>query len=339
MTNIESVLSDLKNNKYAPVYFLQGEEPFFIDQISDFIEENAMDEAAKSFNQMILYGKDVKMNDILSNARRFPMMSDRQVVIVKEAQSLQDFKNEAGQKLLSDYLDDPLPSTILVFCHKYKKIDRRKALGKALEKKAVFVDTKKLYDNQLPEWIKKYTQSQGHEITDKAAYLMGGYIGNDLERISNELRKILINFKEKTTIDDNHVHRYIGISKEYNVFELQKALAYKDVQKANSIVNYFAANPRNNPIVVTVAVLYAFYAKLLMVHKIPDKNNRSVASKLKIPTFVAGEYITAVKSFPLQKTIDNISYIRQADLQSKGVGANNLAEGEILKELIFKLLH
>jgi len=339
MPTVDAVLSDLKNNKYAPVYFLQGEEPFFIDQIANYIEKNALEESARGFDQVIMYGKDIRMTDVLNNARRFPMMAERQVLIIKEAQSIQDFKTDAGQKLLLDYLDNPQPSTILVFSHKYKKVDRRKALGKTIGQKAVLVDTKKMYDNQLPEWIVKHTREQGFEISDKAAFLMANYIGNDLERLSNELHKITINFQEKIKIDEGHIHKYIGISKEYNVFELQKALAYKDILKANKIINYFAANPRSNPIVMVVAVLYTFYAKVLMVHKSPDKSNKAIASKLRLPTFIAGEYATAAKNYPLGKVMNNISHLRHADLQAKGVNASNLPEDQVLKELIYNLMH
>ena len=238
----EAVIKDLKSGLFAPIYFLQGEEPYYIDQIANYIEEHALEASQKGFNQVVMYGKDHPVNAVVTNARRFPMMSERQVVIVKEAQNIADLNKEAGQKLLLDYIQNPLPSTILVICHKYKSIDKRKALGKQLDKHTVLVDTKKLYDNQIPDWVSNYVKSQGFTIDPKATQMFADYIGNDLERLSNEIDKVLINFEEKVTINPEIVQKYVGISKEYNVFELQKALQSKDVLKANRIVNYFAAN-------------------------------------------------------------------------------------------------
>jgi len=337
--DVDSILNDLKNNKYSPIYFLQGEEPFFIDQVSDYIEKNVVDEASKGFNQIIMYGKDVSVNEVVNNARRFPMMSDRQLVLIKEAQNIKDLNKESGSKLLSDYLNNPLPSTILVFCYKYKKIDQRKSIGKDLAKKTVFLDAKKLYDNQIPDWIKKYVAGIGFKITDEGAYLLSNCIGNNLERISNEIRKVLINFKEEKEITRDHVHKYIGISKEFNVFELTKALAFRNPVKAISIVNYFAANPRENPIVMVLAILYSFFARLLVVQSLADKSEKSISAKLKIPFFAAKEYSHAIKSYDNAKLESIVSDLRNADMQIKGINVSSLNEEQILKELIFRILH
>lgn len=334
----EAVIKDLKNGQYAPVYFLQGEESFYIDQISDYVESHALEESQRSFNQVVMYGKDHPVNAVITNARRFPMMSERQVVIVKEAQNLQDLNKEPGQKLLLDYIQNPLPSTILVICHKYKSIDKRKALGKKLDKHTVLVDTKKLYDNQVPDWVSGYVQGKGFSIDPKATQMFADYIGNDLERLSNEIDKVLINFQEKITINPEIVQKYVGISKEYNVFELQKALQNKDVLKANRIINYFGANSKKNPIIPIIAMLYGFYSKLLLVHTAKDKSQGSLASTLRVNPYFVKDYLMAVRAYSLPQTINCIHYIKEADLRSKGVGYSH-TEGELLKELVFKLIH
>ncbi len=335
----ESVIAELKKGNYAPVYFLQGDEAYYIDLISDYIEENALTEGDKGFNQTIIYGKDHQVSQVITNAKRFPMMSQRQVVIVKEAQDLSDLNKEAGQKLLLDYIKNPLASTILVFGHKYKSIDKRKALGKALDKYTVFVSTKKLYDNQVPAWIGTYVSGKQHKIKPKATQMLADFIGNNLERLANEIDKILINFAEKVEIDEAMVQKYVGISKDFNVFELQKALQVMDIMKANRIVNYFESNSKRNPIIPVIAVLFSFYSKLLVAHHSKDKSERALASVLKVNPYFAKDYIIALRHYPLIKVVDNIRHLREADLKSKGVGNASATEGQILRELVFKLMH
>ena len=335
----DSVLKDLKAGRYAPVYFLQGDEPFFIDKISDYIEKNALSEAEKGFNQMVMYGKDVDVTSILNNARRYPMMSERQVVIVKEAKDIQDINRQEAQTMLESYVKKPLPSTVLVICHKYKTLDGRKSLTKTLDKHAVFVTTKKLYDNQVPDWITQYVTESGFTIDRKAAFMLTEFIGNDLERLSNELDKVVINFQEKIQIDAALIQKYVGISKEYNVFELQKALAVRDVVKANRIVQYFEANPKNHPVIPMIAMLFSYYSRLLLIHHSGERSEGGVAKLLKINPFFAKEYLLALQNYNLPTVIRNISFLRQADLQSKGIDSGGMTEGQLLKELVFKLLH
>lgn len=335
----ESVLADIKDNKYAPVYFLQGEEPYYIDLISDAIEKNALKEAEKGFNQIIMYGKDAEVNKIITNARRYPMMSERQVVIVKEAQEIPDLNKEEGQRLLESYIKNPLPSTILVFAHKYKTLDGRKSLAKTVKDGAVLVTTKKLYDNKIPGWITNYVKAKGYTIDMKATQMLADFIGNNLSSLSNEIDKILINLKESTSINAAIVQRFVGISKEYNVFELQKALGVRDVVKANQIVNYFEANTKNNPIIPVIAVLYAYYSKLLQIHHTKDKSEKNIAALLQLNPFFVKDYLIAVRNYPLQKVIENIHHLRKADLQSKGIDTAGIAEGQLLRELVFKLSH
>lgn len=335
----ENVLKEIQNNQYAPIYFLQGEEPYYIDLIVNYIEKNALSEVEKGFNQLVLYGKDVDINTIITNARRYPMMSDRQVVIVKEAQEIQDLGKEDGLKVLDGYFKNPLPSTILVFAHKYKTIDGRKAIGKTIEKFAVMVTTKKLYDNQLPEWIQGYVKSKGFTIDQKAVHMLADNIGNNLERLSNEIDKVLINFPSGTLLNPDIIQKYVGISKEYNIFELQKALGIKDVLKANQIIRYFESNPKNNPLIPIIAVLFSFYTKLLLIHHAKDKSERSLATALQMNPYIIKEYVIASRNYSLGKIIQNIQFLSIADLHSKGIETSYVSEGQILKELVFKLLH
>ncbi|UII25245.1 DNA polymerase III subunit delta [Fulvivirga maritima] len=335
----EGILSDLKNKKYSPVYFFQGEETYYIDLLTDYIEDNVLTDTEKGFNQIILYGRDVQMNEVLTNARRFPMMAERQVVIVKEAQNISDINKESGQKLLIDYIKNPVGSTILVFAHKNKSLDKRKSLGKLIEKHAVALTTKKLYDNQVPAWVEKYLKSKGFSATTKAIQMLSDSIGNDLERLANEVDKILINYKEKIEINESIVQKYVGISKDYNVFELQKALIAKDVVKANQIINYFEANDKKNPIIPIIAVLFSFYSKLLMVVGSKDRSERNLASVLKVNPYFVKDYLLAARNYSPAQVINNIHYIKDADLKSKGVGNASASDGQLLKELVFKLLH
>ena len=339
MKQTSQIIKNIKAGQYAPIYFLDGEEPYYIDLIAGLIEEHALDESAKGFNQIILYGKDVRISDVLNNAKRFPMMSDRQVVIVKEAQNIVDIGKEAGVDALIQYLENPLPSTILVFCYKHKKLDKRKALAKSLEKHAVFATSSKLYDNQLPDWIREYFREKEFKITDKSVFMLAESIGNNLERLSNEIDKMLINFKEKVEITDQIIHKYIGISKEYNAFELQKAVALKEIVKANKIIQYFEANPKNNPVIPIISILYSFFSKLLILHGTADKSDSNLASVMKVNRFFIRDYTAAARNYPPQKVVSIIGDLRHADLQSKGVNAANMPDGQILKELIFKILH
>lgn len=339
MKEATRILENLKTGQFAPIYFLQGEEPYYIDLIANFIEQNALDEMAKGFNQIILYGKDIRISDVLNNAKRYPMMSDRQVVIVKEAQNIQDIGKEAGDQYLIQYLENPLPSTILVLCYKHKKLDRRKALGKALEKNTVFLTSNKLYDNQVPDWIRAHFKEKDFTITDKSVFMLAEYIGNNLERLSNEIDKLLINFKEKVEINDQLIQKYVGISKEYNAFELQKAVALKEIIKANKIINYFEANPKNNPVIPIISILYSFFSKLLVLHGTADKSDKNLASVLKVNPYFVREYKTAANNYQQSKVVRVIGDLRYADLQSKGVNAANLPDGQILRELIYKILH
>jgi DNA polymerase-3 subunit delta len=335
----EQILSDLKNNNYAPVYFLQGEEPYFIDLISDYIEANALDESEKGFNQRVLYGKDVGLNDVISAAKSFPMMGQRQVIIVKEAQELAELKKkDADLAVFENYLQNPQPSTVLVFGHKHKKLDKRKKITKSLTQHAVFLESSKIYENKVPEWIEQFVKGKNHKINRQATMLLTEYIGNNLERLSNEINKILINFKEPVEINEKHVQEYVGINKDYNIFELQKAVVQGNVLQANRIIQFFAADPKNHPVILSIGFLNSFFTKLLLIHHHPDKSDRGVAQAAGVSPYIAKEYMAAIRRYNLQKVLQNLQYIYEADLTSKGVNAS-MADEQLMKELLFKLMH
>ncbi len=329
----EQIISDLKNKVYHPVYVLMGEEPFFIDQISDYIEENVLDESEKSFNLTISYGKDTDVHTLIGYAKRFPMMANHQVIIIKEAQNLDKI-----DEFLS-YVENPLKSTILVICYKYKTLDKRKVFTKSVAKHGILFESDKLYDNQLPEWIVNFLKQKKYSISPKAAVLLSEYLGADLSRIANELGKLMLNIPANTEITPDHIEQNIGISKDFNVFELQKAIGVKNIFKANQIINYFAANPRDNPLVVTLANFFQFFSKILIYHSLSDKSRNNVASALSINPFFVNDYQLAAKNYNAGKLIAIVGYLREYDLKSKGIDNISASEGELLKELLYKILH
>lgn len=326
------ILSDLKNGKYAPIYLLMGEEPYYIDLISDYIEEHALDAASRDFDQIVVYGKDTTLREVIQTARRFPMFGERQVVIVKEAQHLGSFDD------LNYYLQQPQKSTILVFCYKYGSLDKRLKLLKEIEKTGVLMESAKIRDYQVVGWITDYVRQHKLDIDSKAVALLAEYLGTDLSKIINELNKLIIGCAGKTITADL-VESNVGISKDYNVFELQKALVKRDVLKANRIIRYFAANPKNNPLVMVLAQLFKFFSNLMIYHYLGDKQENSVAVALKISPFFVRDYKEAAQSFNARRTMNAISYIREAAARQNGVDVYQMADEDILKELIFKILH
>ncbi len=333
------LLSSLQKKEYKPLYFLQGEEPFYIDQVAAYIEENVLNEAEKGFNLTIMYGKDSSMEQVLANARRFPMMAERQVVIVKEAQALADFKNEAGRDMLEAYCQIPVPTTLLVFCHKYGKLNGTTKLAKALKKHAVLLTTEVIRDYKLPAWINDYLQTIGLTATEKAIQLLADHIGNNLEKLTNEIDKLRINLPKGAVIDDQAVHTYVGINKDYNVFELQNAIATRNPLKANQIMKYYGANPKEHHPIPTIAFLYGMFAKILKTHAAPDKSQAGLARHLKVAPFVVKEYVKAAQNYPLGKVLQNMAVLQRADLTVKGVESAPVKEAEILIQLVFELLH
>lgn len=335
--SVRKIMTDLKARKYAPVYFLQGEETFYIDLISNYIEANALPESDRSFNQVILYGKDAAMASILTHARRFPMMAEKQVVIVKEAQDIPDLNKETGARLLLDYLKNPAPTTILVFCHKHKTLDKRKDPGKKIDQYTIALSCKKIYDNQLPEFVNEYAHERKISIDDRAVSVLCEYVGNDLHRLANEIDKLMI-ASQGNSISLEQVMNGVGVSKEYNIFELQKAIIRKDTLLANKIVNYYEANTRKNPMIPVVAFLYSFFSKLLAASQSPDKSDRGLVSSLKISPYAAKDYVLALRLYPAEKIIYIISSLKDADLKLKGVNSGSDTEGQILRELVYRIL-
>lgn len=336
---VKKILTDIKAKKYAPVYFLQGEEAYYIDLIADLIEKHALSEAEKGFNQVILYGKDVTVATILTHARRFPMMAERQVVIVKEAQDIQDLNRETGAKLLLDYLGRKVPSTVLVFCHKHKSLDKRKELGKKIDQLTVAINTKKLYDNQLPEFVNEYTAERKIPIDDQAIRALCEFVGNDLHRLANEIDKLIISLKPGEAITANHVMSQVGVSKEYNIFELQRAILQRDHIMANKIVNHFEANTKKNPAIPVVAYLYSFYSKLLAASQAADKSDKGLASELRVSPYAARDYSSALRIYQSPKIIDIIASLKEADLKLKGVNTGSADDGQIVRELVWRMMN
>jgi len=310
-----------------------GEEAYYIDQISDYIEKNVLDESEKGFNQQVMYGRDVTIEDIISAAKRYPMMAERQVIIIKEAQDL----SKNIENLLS-YAENPQPSTVLVFNYKYKTLDKRKKLYKVISKSGLIFESKKLYENQVSDWIIRLLRGKKYQIEPKAASMLVEFLGTDLSKISNEMNKLMVILPEGTIIKDHHIEDNIGISKEFNNFELRKAIGEKNILKANRIINYFSENSKNNPLVVTISSLNIFFTQLLFFYGLQDKSKKSVVISLRIKPYFVDEYLVAAKNYPIQKVTSIISFLRDADVKSKGVGANQ-SQRDILKELIFKILH
>jgi DNA polymerase III subunit delta len=336
----DKLLADIQAGKLAPVYFLHGEEEYYIDRVSSLIEEKALQPSEKDFNQHILFGKDQSMASVLQTARKFPMFAERQLVIVKEAQELKDLTKEVGEKLMLNYLDSPLPSTILVFCHKLKSLDKRKALYKALDKKAIVMNSMPVPDYKLGKWIQSEIESSGYKVKPEVAQLMAEFIGNDLHRVVNELKKIKENLPKKgETITEELVEKYVGVSREYNVFELQKAIGFKDAEKTYRIVAYFESNPKNHPLVMTVTSLFNYFVKVIKTHANKDKGEGHLAGVLGVNPFFVKEYTAAAKMYPYPKCVRIIEYIRQTDLVSKGFGSPSVNDAYILKELVHKIFH
>ena len=335
------ILKDLKNRKFKPLYLLHGEEPYFIDLVSNYIEHHLLPEHERGFNQTVVYGKDTDIMTVLNAAKRYPMMADYQVVLVKEAQDMKWGKDDDNKKSIDpvlSYLENPLPSTILVFCYKYGKFDKRKKTYKAIEKNGLIFESATLYDNKVPAWVEGYVSEKGYKMNQQGSAMIAEYLGNDLAKIANELEKLMLNVSAGQEITLKHIQDNIGISKEYNVFELQTALTKKDAYKVNQIINYFEANPKSNPIVLVLGNLNNFFSKVLVYHYVKDKTPQNLAREMGVNPYFIKDYEQAARNYPLGKIFQVISYLREYDLKSKGV-ESNAPHGELMKELVFKILH
>ncbi len=331
--DFSKIMNDIAAKRYAPLYLLCGEEPYYIDQISDYIEEHALDEAEREFNQSILYGRETDAIKVLEYAKRYPMMSEYQVVIVKEAQDLKDIDN------LAPYAEKPLSTTILVLCYKHKKYDKRKSLSKIIEKKGVYFESARIYQEKVPAWITSYINSKNYQVTPKAALLLGDFLGTDLSKIANEISKLFILLPPGSTITEDVIEKNIGISKDYNFFEFQEALASKNIEKANNIVTYFNANQKDNPLVKIVPMTYGFFSKVLICASLPDKSQSSVASAIGVNPFLTRDYLKAASNYSLGKLTEVIAILREFDLKSKGVDSGSAPQSDLMKEMVFRILH
>ncbi len=332
----EQILADLKQKKFSPVYFLAGKEPFFIDAITDYIEENALTESEKAFNQTILYGRDVDHLTVIDNARRYPMMAQRQLIIIKEAQEMKDLAD------LAKYIEKPTPTTVLVICHKHKTFNKSTKFAKLVKAKALLFESSKLYDNQVPDWVVSRLKGHKLKISSGAAGLIAEYLGTDLSLISHELEKLVLHLPPGSEVTEKDVEEHIGISREYNIFELQKALAVKDLSKVARIVTNFIANPKKNPFIMVTSSLAGFFTKVYQMHFLKGKPDAEIQRSLNLrSSYALREFRAAMRHYPLPKTEEIISILKKYDLMAKGVEYNSVGkeDGALLKELIFRITH
>lgn len=332
MDEVVKIVNDIKAGNIKPIYFLMGEEPYYIDKLTEYMEANLLSEDEKGFNQTVLYGRDVSVDDIVSTAKRYPMMAERQVVIVREAQEL----SRSIDKLES-YAENPMPTTVLVIAYKYKTLDKRKKLTKFLDKTGLVYESKKLYENQVGDWLKRVLAGKKLNIEPKAAAMLVDFLGTDLSKIANELDKLAIILPQGSTITPELIEENIGFSKDFNVFELRKAIGERNVKKAYQIAQYFADNPKDNPLVLTVGQTFGFFVQLLKYHGLKDRSPKSVASALGINPFFVKEYDVAIKNYPMKKVSHIVASLRDIDVKSKGVGANGLPPGDLMKEMLAKI--
>lgn len=332
MDEVVKIINDIKAGNIKPIYFLMGEEPYYIDRITEYLENSLLSEDEKGFNQVVLYGRDTSIDEIVSNAKRFPMMAERQVVIVKEAQDLAKSIDK-----LEAYAQNPQPTTVLVFAYKYKTLDKRKKVTKTLEKHGLVYESKKMYENQVGQWINRVLQGRGYNIEPKANAMLVAFLGNDLSRIANELNKLEIILPKGSTITPNHIEENIGFSKDFNVFEFRKAIGEGNKAKAHQIATYFAQNAKENPMVLVNGQVFSFFSALLQYHGLKDKSPGNVAKVLKVNPYFVNDYIEASKRFPMRKVSSIVAALRGIDVKSKGVGAANLNDAELYKEMLLSI--
>lgn len=334
MDEVLKIINDIKAGTIKPIYFLMGEEPYYIDRLTEYIEHNILSEEEKSFNQMVIYGRDTTIEEIISSAKRYPMMAERQVVLVKEAQDLSKTIDS-----LESYVENPQPTTVLVIAYKYKSLDKRKKIVKLLEKNGVVYESKKLYENQIGEWLKRVLQGRKLSIEPKASAMLIDFLGTDLSKIANEINKLAIILPEGSTITPAIIEENIGFSKDFNPFELRKAIGERNQFKAYQIANYFAQNQKENPNFKTIGLVFGFFSQLLQYHGLKDKNPKNVAAVLKVNPFFIKDYDVALKNYPMKKVSNIVATLRDVDVKSKGVGANALLPGDLLKEMLVKIFN
>jgi DNA polymerase-3 subunit delta len=328
----EKIISEWKIKAYKPIYWLEGDEPYFIDKIVEYAEHKILSESEASFNLTVFYGRDADWASVVTACRRYPMFAEKQVVLLKEAQQMKDIDK------LESYVENPLPSTVFVVSYKDKKVDGRTNFAKVLKKKGEVLTTKKLYDNQLPEWTKDMVRGKGYDITPQALRLLVDHIGNDLNRLENEVDKVWLNLGSTKLIDEVAIEKYVGISKEFNVFELQDAIARKDFAKAIRIIQYFSSNPKAAPIQMILPALYNFFSKLYIMFGLNSTDERSVASALGVNPFFAKDYIGASRNYDFRNTEKTLLLLHEYNLRSIGVNDSGTSDGELMKELVIKII-
>jgi DNA polymerase-3 subunit delta len=329
----KSIIQDIKNKNFKSVYLLHGEEPYYIDLISKSIIDNALEEHERDFNQMICYGADSDVQSIIAEAKGYPLMAQRRLVVIREAQGLKDIE------LLEKYCSNPEPTTVLVILYKYKKFDSRKKIFKEITKNGLTFSSDKIRDYQLVDWINNYLKTTEYAITPKASTLLADFLGNDLSKITNELDKLALLLQKGTTINEVHIEENIGISKDYNVYELTNAIAVRDVHKALTIVNYFEHNPKSGELVLVIGNIFTFFFKLMRIHFANNKSNEAISQLLKIHPFAVKELLNASKIYPPKMISRNISYLHEYDLKSKGLNNDSFSKADLMKELIYKIMH
>jgi DNA polymerase-3 subunit delta len=327
-----SIISDWKKQIYKPIYWLEGEEDYFIDKVMNFAENNILNESEAGFNLTVFYGKDAEWPSVINACRRYPMFSEKQVVLLKEAQQMRDIEK------LEAYIENPLGSTIFVVSYKEKKVDGRTRLAKLLKEKGVVLTTKKLYDSQLPEWTEELVQTKGHSISQKALMLLVDHIGNDLSRIENEIEKILINLSGQKTISEEEVEKYVGVSKEFNVFELQAAMATKNLSRAIQIIQYFEANPKAAPIQLVLPSLYSFFSKVFMIYGLNSRDEKTIAASLGVNPFFVKDYLKASQLYSYPDVEKLILLLSDYNLKSIGVRNSGTPDASLLKEMVVKMI-
>ncbi len=330
--SLEKILGDLKKGLFKPIYWLEGEEEYFIDKLVNYAETSILPEAEASFNLTIFYGKDAAWSDIVNACMRYPMFADRQVVILKEAQQMKDIDK------LEPYISKPLPSTVFVVAHKEKKIDGRSKLAKLLKEKHELFTTKKLYDNQLPDWTTEMVRGKGYTIQPKAALLLIDHIGNDLSRLENEIEKMTINLGSKKTITEDDIEKFVGISKEYNAFELNNAIARKDLSKAMRIIQYFEHNPKAGPIQLILPTIYGLFSKVYMIFGQNSPDEKSIAAAIGVQPFFVKDYITAARGYGYEGTERALMLLHHYNLRAIGIHEAGASHASLLKEMIGKMM-
>lgn len=333
LLSFDQIIDSIKKKNYHPVYFLVGDEPYYIDQVSDLIEKSVLNETEREFDLTVMYGQDTDFQTLIGSARQFPMMSGYHVVILKEAQDMQKLDK------CEPYISNPSASTILVINYKAEKLDKRTAFAKVVMDKAAYFESKKIYDDKLPAWIESFIRSKGYSITPKAVAMMAEFLGNDLSKIANEVSKMQINLPAGASITEDIIEQYVGISKDYNIFELQNALGKKDALKVNRIALHFIANEKEFPLVKTIPVLFAFFSKLFIMHQFRQLKSNELAGKLGVSPFFLKDYYQATANYNIPKLFEIVSLLKEYDLRSKGVNNGSADHGELLREMLFRILH